>query len=114
MKPGLRESSRRQRLVRFFSAAALLAITGLFVGPAAPADASDAVSKSKTVARYYVQPDGTKKQIDSRTVQLTVDHTAAARAAEHGLSPYGGLAPDRPNRSTLDNSPDDGVVDNNY
>jgi len=46
--------------------------------------------------------------------ELTVHHTDAARAAEEGLSPYGGLAPDRPNRSTLDNSPTEGVEDNRY
>ena len=47
---------------------------------------------------------------------LTVHHTESARAAEEGFSPYPktGLAPDRPDRSTLDNSPMDGVVDNTY
>ena len=45
--------------------------------------------------------------------ELRVSQTKAARAAEEGLSPYGGLEPDRPNRATLDNS-DDTPVDNKY
>lgn len=60
--------------------------------------------------------------------RLTVTHTEAARLAEQGGSPYphvesdhphagmgdSGLAPDRPNRSTLDDSVGEGVVDNRY
>jgi len=53
--------------------------------------------------------------------QLTVTHTETARAVEAGQSPYphagmgdSGLAPDRPNRSTLDDSVGEGVVDDRY
>ena len=72
--------------------------------PTVPRGSGAPIGDDAVLQSEHVAPEG----------ELTVDHTAAARAVEHGLSPYGGLAPDRPNRSTLDNSPDDGVVDNNY
>lgn len=72
--------------------------------PTVPRGSGEAIGEDAELQSEHIAPEGA----------LTVDHTAAARATEEGLSPYGGLAPDRPNRSTLDNSPDDGVVDNNY
>ena len=44
----------------------------------------------------------------------TVDHTESAREADQGHSPFGGLKPDRPNRSTLDNSPTEGATNTRY
>lgn len=71
-----------------------------------------------TVARGGGAPIGDDADLQGEHVapegELTVTHTEAARAAEQGLSPYGGLAPDRPHRATLDNSPDNGVVDNKF
>ncbi len=51
---------------------------------------------------------------DTPEGDLTVTHTDAARAVAEGRSPYGGLEPDRPNRSTLDNSSGEGVVDSSF
>ncbi len=67
---------------------------------------------------------------DTPEGELTVTHTETARAVEEGRSPYphtsgspaspsvgmgdSGLAPDRPNRATLDDSVGEGVVDNQY
>ena len=45
---------------------------------------------------------------------LTVEHTETAREAEQGYSPFGGLKPDRPDRSTLDNSPTEGATNTRY
>jgi len=101
VKPRLGTSRVRQRWTRFTAAASLLVMTGLFVGPAAPANASDAVSKSKTVARYYVEADGTKKSIDSRSVKLTVDHTTNLRSLQlvhvswSGARPTAGIVGDQ-------------------
>ncbi len=86
-----------------------------------------------TVPRGGGQPitDDAVLQHDNDTPEgeLTVTHTETARAAEEGRSPYphtsapdspsagmgdSGLAPDRPNRSTLDDSVGEGVVDNQY
>lgn len=71
-----------------------------------------------TVARGGGAPIGDDTELQQEHVapegELTVTHTEAARAAEQGLSPYDGLDPDRPNRATLDNSPQDGVVNNKY
>jgi len=46
--------------------------------------------------------------------ELTVDHTEIAREVEEGLSPFGGLEPDRPDRATLDNSPTEGATNTRY
>ncbi len=58
---------------------------------------------------------------DAPEGRLTVTRTDEARAVEEGASPYphvgmgdSGLAPDRPNRSTLDDSVGEGVVDNRF
>ena len=71
-----------------------------------------------TVARGSGAPIGDDTDLQSEHIapegELTVRHTTTARAVEQGLSPYGGLEPDRPNRSTLDNSPKEGVEDNKY
>jgi len=69
-----------------------------------------------TVARGGGAPIGDDAELQSEHAvpegELTVHHTRTARAVEQGLSPYGGLEPDRPDRSTLDNSPIEGVEDN--
>lgn len=87
-----------------------------------------------TVPRGGGQPitDDAVLQHDNDTPEgeLIVTHTKTARAAEEGVSPYphtsgspgsssagmgdSGLAPDRPNRATLDDSVGEGVVDNQY
>jgi len=84
-----------------------------------------------TVPRGGGQPitDDAAIQHDNSTPEgrLTVTHTETARAAAEGQSPYphtsgspdagmgdSGLAPDRPNRPTLDDSLGEGVVDNRY
>jgi len=87
-----------------------------------------------TVPRGSGQPitDDAELQHDNDTPEgeLTVTHTETARAAAEGVSPYphtnrpanspsagmgdSGLAPDRPNRATLDDSVGEGVVDNKY
>lgn len=61
-----------------------------------------------------ITDDDLQHDNDTPEGTLRVTHTEAARAAERGESPYGGLAPDRPNRSTLDNSVGEGVVDDHY
>ena len=97
----------------------------------APEVSSDDVP---TVPRGGGQPitDDATLQHDNDTPEgeLTVTHTKTARATEEGVSPYphttnsanapsagmgdAGLAPDRPNRATLDDSVGEGVVDNQY
>ncbi len=78
-----------------------------------------------TVPRGGGQPitDDAVLQHDNEASEgrLTVTHTDTARAVEEGGSPYphtgmgdSGLDPDRPNRSTLDDSVGEGVVDNRY
>ena len=78
-----------------------------------------------TVPRGGGQPisDDAAIQHDNATPEgrLTVTHSNTARAVEEGESPYphtgmgdSGLAPDRPNRSTLDDSVGEGVVDNRF
>ena len=72
--------------------------------PTVPRGGGAPIGEDEELQEMHVAPEG----------ELTVHQTEAARRAEQGYSPYGGLDPNRPNRSTLDNSPTDGMQDNKY
>lgn len=72
--------------------------------PTVPRGGGAPITEDAELQDEYVAPEG----------ELTVEHTETAREVEKGYSPFGGLAPDRPNRSTLDNSPTEGATNTRY
>ena len=72
--------------------------------PTVPRGGGAPIGEDAELQNAHIAPEG----------DLTVHQTKGARDAEEGYSPFGGLDPDRPNRSTLDNSPTEGMEDNRY
>jgi len=75
--------------------------------PTVPRGGGAAIGEDEELQDAHVVPED----------EVRVTHTETARATEEGQSPYapyGGLAPDRPDRSTLDNSPIGDAHDTNY
>ena len=72
--------------------------------PTVPRGGGAPITEDAELQAEHVAPEG----------ELTVDHTETAREVEQGYSPFGGLKPDRPDRSTLDNSPTEGASNTRY
>ncbi len=75
--------------------------------PTVPRGGGAAMGEDEELQDLRVAPEG----------EVSVTHSEAARAVEEGQSPYapfGGLAPDRPDRPTLDNSPIGDAHDTSY
>ena len=72
--------------------------------PTVPRGSGAPITEDAELQSEHVAPEGA----------LTVDHTETAREVEQGYSPFGGLEPDRPNRSTLDDSPTEGATNTRY
>ena len=72
--------------------------------PTVPRGGGAPITEDAELQAEHVAPEG----------ELTVDHTETAREVEEGYSPFGGLDPDRTDRSTLDNSPTEGATNTRY
>jgi len=75
--------------------------------PTVPRGGGAAIGEDEELRDVHIAPED----------ELRVTHTETARAVEEGQSPYapsGGLAPDRPDRPTLDNSPIGDAHDTSY
>ncbi|MGN6607217.1 MAG: hypothetical protein ACTHMS_09450 [Jatrophihabitans sp.] len=89
-----------RRPARLLAAVLLVAAPSLVLSPGQPAYAASAVTKTKTVQRFYVQPDGSTKVVDTRTVSVSVSQTTGLRSLQlvhvtwSGARPTAGLVAD--------------------
>jgi hypothetical protein len=68
--------------------------------PTVPRGGGAPITEDAELQAEHVAPEG----------ELTVDHTETAREVEQGYSPFGGVKPERPERSTRDTSPMEGTA----